>query len=89
MVLHRLLSMLLNNPRLIQSLSETRPIRAAARFTAYLFLRAKDAIEDQARRPKIVNQGTRAASGFAGRFKSELRKGWEEAKRDQARGRRQ
>ena len=33
-------------PLMIQSLSESWPIRRAARFTAYIYLRGKQAIEE-------------------------------------------
>ena len=88
MPIQRILALLLNNPRVIQALSETRPIRAAAKFTAYLFLRGKQAIEEEARRPKIVNRkrppeasssSQKEAQGrFADTFKDELRKGLRE-----------
>lgn len=41
MVLRRLLFTLLNNPRLIEKLSESRPIRVAAQVTASALTRAQ------------------------------------------------
>ena len=45
MVLSKLLSLLLAHPRVgpqvVQRLSETWPIRRAARFTAYMYFRGK------------------------------------------------
>ncbi|XP_061861877.1 protein NCBP2AS2 [Colius striatus] len=41
MVLRRVLAALLNHPRLIEQLSESRPIRAAARLTAAAITRAQ------------------------------------------------
>ena len=68
MVLHKILQLLLAHPRfgpmMIQRLSESWPIRRAARFTAYLYLRGKQAIEEnlsktnQDIRRKIPESGT-------------------------------
>ena len=70
MVLQRLLSLLLNNPQLIQRLSETRPIREAARFTAYLFLKSKHMAEEQAQKTSPQQM-----SRFRDTFQEEVRKG--------------
>ena len=44
-MLQKLIALLLNHPqvgpRLVQSLSDSYPIRRAAKFTAYLYLRGK------------------------------------------------
>ncbi|XP_075794460.1 protein NCBP2AS2 [Pelodiscus sinensis] len=50
MVLRRLLFTLLNNPRLIERLSESRPMRAAAQLTAAALTRAQLRQGDLARR---------------------------------------
>ncbi|KAM6414694.1 protein NCBP2AS2 [Rhynochetos jubatus] len=41
MVLRRVLFALLNNPRVIEQLSESRPVRAAARLTAAAIVRGQ------------------------------------------------
>jgi len=76
-------------PQLIQRLSETRPIRAAARATAYVYLRGKQAIEESAAADAAkdaakdaagrVGARGEAAAGrgqrFMGTFQKELKKG--------------
>ncbi len=78
MVLQKLLQLLMAHPqfgpRLVQRLSETWPIRRAARFTAYLYLRGKQGIEDN------VKPG--AAQRIGDNFKSELAKQWEQVKKE-------
>ena len=82
MVWHKRLSLLLSNPhvgpRLIQKLADSWPIRRAAKFTAYLYLRGKDAIEKEGLQEvaKKVNAGR-----FAQTFKDEMNKQFDEAKR--------
>ena len=71
MVLRKLLQLLMAHPRfgpiMIQRLSESWPIRRAARFTAYLYLRGKQAVEEnlakanQDLRKKVPESGTRVA----------------------------
>ena len=81
-MLQKLLSLLLSHPtvgpRLIQRLADSWPIRRAAKFTAYLYLRGKDAIEKEGLQDvaKRVNTGR-----FAQTFKDEMKKQFEEAKR--------
>jgi len=75
-------------PQLIQRLSETRPIRAAARATAYVYLRGKQAIEESAAKDAARDAAGRfgasgeAAAGRGGRFfrnfQKELKKGMRE-----------
>jgi len=90
-MLRKLLGLLLAHPRvgpqLIQRLSETWPIRRAARFTAYIYLRGKLAVEDGLK--KQVNQRNYGPSDktisftrFKENFKKEIEKGVEEAKED-------
>ncbi|OCT78562.1 protein NCBP2AS2-like [Xenopus laevis] len=50
MVLRRLLFTLLNNPRLIEKLSESRPIRRAAQITAFAVIKAQLRGKDAAQR---------------------------------------
>jgi len=81
-------SLLLRDPRvggrLIQYLSETRPIRSAARFTAYLYLRGKHAVEEGVRSP-VAKSSQAGISNFAETFKTELKKGIAEAAEDMKR----
>ncbi|KAE8603724.1 hypothetical protein XENTR_v10014447 [Xenopus tropicalis] len=50
MVLRRLLFTLLNNPQLIEKLSESRPIRRAAQITAFAVTKAQLSGKDAAQR---------------------------------------
>ncbi|XP_075717825.1 protein NCBP2AS2 [Rhinoderma darwinii] len=50
MVLRRLLFSLLNNPQLIEKLSESRPIRRAAQITAFAVTKAQLTSKDAAQR---------------------------------------
>ncbi|XP_072264285.1 protein NCBP2AS2 [Pyxicephalus adspersus] len=50
MVLRRLLFTLLNNPQLIEKLSESRPIRRAAQITAFAVTKAQLTGKDAAQR---------------------------------------
>lgn len=75
MVLRRLLLALLSNPRLIEKLSESRPIRAAARLTAAAITRGQLGAR-QARRdlgPRLL----RLRDTFLGELKDGARaRGW-------------
>jgi len=91
-MIHKLLALLLKHPQvgpqLIQRLSETWPIRRAARFTAYLYFKGKLAVEDT-----IKQQGTKRISNlqssnkgfdidrFKRTFQEEFQKGLQEAKK--------
>ncbi|KAM9126656.1 protein NCBP2AS2 [Pangshura tecta] len=55
MVLRRLLFTLLNNPRLIEKLSESRPIRLAAQVTASALTRAQ--LGGQAAARRLLREG--------------------------------
>jgi hypothetical protein len=67
MVFRKILQLLMAHPRfgpmMIEKLSESWPIRRAARFTAYLYLRGKQAVEEnlgktnQELRKKIPSSG--------------------------------
>ena len=82
MVLQKLIALLLANPRiggrLVQTLADSWPIRRAAKFTAYLYLRGKDAIEKEG-----LQEIAKKVDGqrFAHNFKEELKKQFDEAKR--------
>ncbi|XP_067398958.1 protein NCBP2AS2 [Emydura macquarii macquarii] len=58
MVLRRLLFTVLNNPRLIEKLSESWPIRAAAQVTASALTRAQLGGQEAARR--LLREGSLA-----------------------------
>lgn len=90
-MLRKLLTLLLNHPSIgpnvVQRLSETWPIRRAARFTAYIYLRGKSAVEDGLKQQ--VNQRNYGPQDksfdltrFKDTFKKEVLKGVEEAKED-------
>ena len=83
-MIQKLIALLLNHPnigpRLIQNLSETYPIRRVARFTAYLYLRGKHAIEEGLSN-EVSRNAIKGTSNFKKTFQDELRKGFEEAKR--------
>uniref|UniRef100_A0A8C2TMG5 Uncharacterized protein n=1 Tax=Coturnix japonica TaxID=93934 RepID=A0A8C2TMG5_COTJA len=68
MVLRRVLLALLNNPQLIEKLSESRPIRAAARITASAITRGQLGARRAARdlRPGL----SRLRDSFLGRTES-------------------
>jgi len=84
MVLQKLISLILNHPlvgpKLVDRLSDTYFIRRAARFTAYFYLRGKQAVEDGMKH-EVARSTIKSTSKFTENFKSEVRKGWEEAKR--------
>jgi len=63
--------------RMIQRLSETFLIRRAARFTAYLYLRGRAALEEGVKQ-EILQSSRKGASSFKDRFGVELNKGWKE-----------
>jgi len=90
-MIKKILAVLLNHPRfgpqLIQRLSETYPIRRAARFTAYLYFKGKLAIEDVAKKQvaKQAEKYPQATKGFdIDRFKrtfqAEVEKGLKDAR---------
>ena len=84
MVLNRILQLLFSHPqfgpRLIQSLADSWPIRKAAKFTAYLYLRGKSAIEEQVA-PNLKDMSRIDASRFSQTLRREIQKQWEDAKR--------
>merc|ERR1711997_414420 len=89
MVLQKLLQLLMSHPqygpRLIQKLADSWPIRKAARFTAYLYLRGKHAIEESAKnvtktehhKMDQIDTSKFDANRFKETFKNELKKEWE------------
>jgi hypothetical protein len=95
MVLNRLLQLLMGHPqfgpRLIQTLADSWPIRRAARFTAYLYLRGKQAVEEQVK-PGLEqyskdHQLKIDPQRFGQNLRSEIRQKWEEAKQQADRDR--
>jgi len=85
MVLNKLLSLLMAHPRVgpqvVQRLSETWPIRRAARFTAFLYFRGKHAIEEGIQKD-IAKSTMIGTNSFKEKFKAELQKGIREAQED-------
>ena len=83
-MIHKLITLLMNHPqfgpRLVQTLSESYPIRRAARFTAYLYLRGRHALEEGFKN-EVAQNAMKGTSSFKDTFQAELRKGFEEAKR--------
>ena len=91
MWLRTLMKMLLWQPKsagtakLVQYLSETRPIRAAARATAYGILRGKHALEEGVTKPgrraidEARNRTDVDGNRFWRTFQHEVRKGLKEA----------
>lgn len=80
MVFRRLLAALLNNPHLVERLSESRPIRRAAQLTAFTLLKLQLRGHDAARRLRALADQPpgslrRRASRFKDTFTEELRRG--------------
>ena len=84
MVLGKLMQILLGHPqvsgRIIQRLADSWPIRRAAKFTAYIYMRGKHAIEEEVK-PNLKDVSKIDAQRLGQTFKDELKKQWEEAKR--------
>jgi len=90
-MLKKLLGILFSHPQvgpqLVQRLSETWPIRRAARFTAYLYFKGKLAVEDGLKK-QVTQQSFGAPdkqfnfTRFKQKFQEELRKGVQEARDD-------
>ncbi|XP_053409329.1 protein NCBP2AS2-like [Mercenaria mercenaria] len=72
--------MFTHNEQLIQKLSETGPIRYAARMTVYWFLQAKQKGFDKLSRPgpNSPSDTTTSIKSFSDRFKNELNKGFQD-----------
>ena len=88
MVLQKLIALILNHPnvgpRLVQQLSETAIIRRAARATAYVYLRGKQAVEEGGR-SGVADSAVKGSQSFSQSFQAELRKGWQEAQSEMRR----
>lgn len=76
MVLRQLFNYLVNNPRLIEKLSDSYPIRRAAQLTVYAYRKGKTIGEGVVEGG--LKQGTARLNSFAGRFKEELDRGMQE-----------
>ena len=89
MVIRTLIRLLFANPqvsgRLINALAESRPIRWAARWTAYGYLRARGAIEQKTKVASDELSKAKPANFDFDRFKETFRREFEKAKRDQRR----
>uniref|UniRef100_A0A6V7J326 Uncharacterized protein n=1 Tax=Bracon brevicornis TaxID=1563983 RepID=A0A6V7J326_9HYME len=72
---------LANNERLVQKLAESRPMRRAAQFVVYLWLRGKSlpGVQQMSSDPQQFATQLRS---FARRYVEELKKGIEEAKQE-------
>jgi hypothetical protein len=84
-MIRRLIQLLFSHPtygpQMIQRLSETWPIRSAARTTAYLILRGRQAIEESAAK-KTEQEVVGKSTSFLKTFELELRKGIREKLKD-------
>jgi len=85
MVLRKLFALMMAHPRVgpqvVQRLSETWPIRRAARFTAYLYFKGKHAVEEGVN-SDVAKSTLKGTNSFKENFKSELQKGIKEAQED-------
>jgi len=63
---------LANNPKLIDKMAESYPMRRAAQWTVYLFHRSKSVVEDHDVKQKALK--------FKNTFYEELKKEWEKTK---------
>lgn len=71
MVLRYLLHRLINNPQLIEKLSESYPIRRAAQLTAYVLQQGKESIKEAAE-----SQARKKVDQFSQTFTQELKEGF-------------
>ena len=82
MVFGKILQLLMGHPqisgRIIQRLADSWPIRRAAKFTAYLYMRGKHNIEQEVK-PLMKDVSKIDTQRFGQTFKEELKKQWEEA----------
>ena len=74
MVLGKLIQLLLNNPRVIQQLADSWPIRRAAKMAAYFYLRGKDKIEQSVKESVKDGKIDPSKSRFTQNFKEEIKK---------------
>ena len=95
MVFGKILQLLMGHPqisgRIIQRLADSWPIRRAAKFTAYVYMRGKHNLEQELK-PRIKNLEQEVkplmkdvskidTQRFGQTFKEEVKKQWEEAKK--------
>lgn len=71
MVLRYLLHRLINNPQLIEKLSESYPIRRAAQITAYALQQGKETIKEAAE-----TEASKRVSQFSRNFTQEVKEGF-------------
>ena len=65
----------LNDPKMIQKLADSWPIRSAAKATARTIVRGQKMIEEELNKPKVVNKKSILEKpGFAKAFQDELKK---------------
>lgn len=73
MVLKYLLTRLINNPQVIEKLSESYPIRRAAQLTAYALQKGKVAAQDA-----VESEVSKRLNKFQEEFTKELKEGFKE-----------
>lgn len=73
MVLRYFLSRILNNPQVIDRLSDWYPIRRAAKLTAYAIQRSKIAANEA-----LESEAGKKASSFQSKFTAEFQEGFKE-----------
>lgn len=78
MVLRYLLHRLINNPQLIERLSESYPIRRAAQLTAYALQQGKEAIKEAAE-----GEATKRLNQFSKNFTQEVKEGFKKIENQQ------
>jgi len=76
MVLKYLLTRLINNPRVIDKLSESYPIRRAAQLTAYALQKGKVAAQDA-----VQSEVSKRLNKFQEEFNKELKEGFKEQRK--------
>lgn len=82
MVIRIILRYLANNEQLVQRLSESGPVRSAARFVVFLFNRGKSIAEERGLHQKLSpEQLKEAAKKFTQNVKDEIKQAQEELKR--------
>lgn len=80
MVFRYLFNYFVNNPQLVEKLSESYPIRRAAQLTVYAYHKGKAIGEGKIQ--DGLKQGAKRLDSFAGKFKEELAKGMEEISKE-------
>jgi len=74
MVLRYFLKRFINNPYVIDRLADSRPIRSAAKFVAYLYQRSRVAAGEALETSDIKKRAERFTDTFTKELESELKK---------------